>query len=100
MNALSESVLNPVAPATGAGYSSADRPSSVERKFGIRGTYVDVPEAQLAEVTPPKSRKASFVNLHGAWVLESASTTIHIQPAVLIPGEHKWLRVAPHTKPK
>jgi hypothetical protein len=67
--------------------SPADGPSSVERS----GTYTDLPEGRVTEITPPKSHKESFVNLPGERVFESPSMTMHIQRLVLVPGRHKWL---------
>jgi hypothetical protein len=60
---------------------------------------MDVPEARVIEVTPPRSLTgnltASFVNLPGERVLRSGSITMHIERSVRIPGDRipgeRWL---------
>jgi hypothetical protein len=76
------------------GYSSPANPAPVNPAI-----QMDVPEARVIEVTPPRSLKgnltASFVNLPGERVLRSASLTIHIGRSVQVPGERipgqRWL---------
>jgi hypothetical protein len=89
IHALPGGVLNPVAPPAAAYSPAADRPTSVERKADASGgVYMDVPEERLTRVTPPKSRKASFVSLPGERMLVSSLITMHIQRSVLMQGEH------------
>jgi PilZ domain/Gram-negative bacterial TonB protein C-terminal len=61
--------------------------------------HMDVPEARVIEVTPPRSLTgnltASFVTLPGERVLRSGSLTMHMERSVQIPGERipgqRWL---------
>jgi hypothetical protein len=77
------------------GYSSPANPAPVNPAV----IQMDVPEARVIEVTPPRSLTgnltASFVNLPGERVLRSASLTIHIGRSVQVPGERipgqRWL---------
>jgi len=60
---------------------------------------MDVPEARVVEVKPPRGLTggftASLVNLPGERVIRSASITIHIQRSVRVPRERipgeRWL---------
>jgi PilZ domain/Gram-negative bacterial TonB protein C-terminal len=77
------------------GYSSPANPAPANPAV----IQMDVPEARVIEVTPPRSLTgnltASFVNLPGERVLRSASLTIHIARSVQVPGERipgqRWL---------
>jgi PilZ domain/Gram-negative bacterial TonB protein C-terminal len=78
-----------------SGYSSPANPAPANPAV----IQMDVPEARVIEVTPPRSLTgnltASFVNLPGERVLRSASLTIHIARSVQVPGERipgqRWL---------
>ena len=66
------------------------RPDSAVIRPDPSVIHMDVPEARVIELTPPRGRSASFVNLPGERVVRSASVTMHIQRSVLVPGDH-WL---------
>jgi hypothetical protein len=61
---------------------------------------MDVPEARVIEIKPPRSLTGSFtsslVSLPGERVIRSASVTMHIQRSVRVPRERipgeRWLR--------
>jgi hypothetical protein len=78
-----------------SGYSSPGNPAPPNPAV----IQMDVPEARVIEVTPPRSLTgnltASFVNLPGERVLRSTSLTMHIARSVQVPGERipgqRWL---------
>lgn len=79
----------------GSSLPSTSRAGTTGNSFVARGSnatnssaiQMDVPEAPVVEVTPPRSLVASYVDLPGERVLRSGSMTMHIQRSVRIPRE-------------
>jgi hypothetical protein len=79
----------------GSSLPSTSRAGTTSNSFVARGSnatnsstiQMDVPEAPVVEVTPPRSLVASYVDLPGERVLRSGSMTMHIQRSVRIPRE-------------
>ena len=103
INTLSAGASIPARPPAFPPPSSARDTTYVERKSDPAVPRpnpavidMDVPEASVVELTPPRGRTASFVILPGERVLKSASVTMHIQRSVWVHGD-RWLW---HTRKK
>jgi hypothetical protein len=68
---------------------ASTRPVS-SRRSDASVIQMDAPGGQVMEIHPTSRFHSSFFNLPGERVLESNSTTIHIQRSVRVPPAHAW----------
>jgi hypothetical protein len=68
---------------------ASTRPIS-SRRSDTSVIQMDAPAGQALEIRPPSRYHSSFFNLPGERVLESPSTTVHIQRSVRMPPALSW----------